>query len=246
MFTFLPLDKIAKLMEELREDPPKRVAQHALAQEFVRIVHGPLEAEAVATQHRQLFRSRSSTSEPTPPPTRPSKVPENLANTPQAGFLNRAAGNKYAPPVNFANMESNRVVLPRSLVLKQPLNRVLYNAGLVSSKSEGHRLITNKGVSIGSRPGESGPMSDALAFTPIKIWTPEKTSEFLIGGNLLIIKIGKWKLKLIEIIDDAEFEEKGLDAPGWKDFKENKEDGEDVEPTIKKVKGRNYRRSYDN
>jgi tyrosyl-tRNA synthetase len=239
MFTFLPLEDIKALMEKQREDPSKRVAQHKLAEEFVEIVHGPIEAKAAATQHRQLFRPRSSTSEPTPPPTRPSNAPPSY---PAADFVNRAAGNKFAPPVNYANMESNRVTLPRSLVLEQPLNKVLYNAGLVSSNSEGHRLIVGHGVTIGSRPGESGPMSDSLEFTPIRTWLPDKTPEFLIDGKLLIVKIGKWKLKLIEIVDDAEFEEKGLDAPGWQEFKELKANGKPIkdepEPQPEKKKAR--------
>ncbi|EED20413.1 tyrosyl-tRNA synthetase, mitochondrial precursor (tyrosine--tRNA ligase) (tyrrs) [Talaromyces stipitatus ATCC 10500] len=226
MFTFLPLDKITQLMEETRQDPSKRVAQHALAREFVDIVHGPIEAEAAATQHRQLFRPRSSISEPTPPPTQPSNIPPHLANDPKYSFMNRAAGNKFAKPTNYKNMESNRVTLPRSLVLEQPLAKVLYNAGLVVSNSEGHRLIVGKGVSVGSRPGDSGQMSDALEFTPIKTWVPAKTPDFLIDGNLLIIKIGKWKLKLIELIDDEEFDKRGLDVPGWAEFKEKKAAGQ--------------------
>lgn len=241
MFTFLPLDRIAQLMEELKQDPSKRVAQHALAREFVEIAHGPAEAEAAATQHRQLFRPRSSISAPTPPPTRPSNVPPEHANTPQASFLNRAAGNKYAPPTTYANMEMNRVTLPRSLVFEQPLHKVLYNAGMVSSNSEGHRLIVGRGVYIGSRPGDSGQMSDALEFTPIKTWLPERTPDFLID-NLLIIKIGKWKLKLIEIIEDEDFESRGLDVPGWQEFKERKAQGkseyEDIpvnDFTVKKI-----------
>lgn len=237
MFTFLPLDKIASLMEEMKKNPSSRVAQHALAREFVDIVHGPIEAEAAATQHRQLFRPRSSTSEPTPPPTRPASIPANLATDPQYSFMNRASGNKFAAPIGFKNMEANRVTLPRSLVLEQPLNKVLYNAGMVASNSEGHRLIVGRGVSIGSRPGDSGPMSDALEFTPIRTWVPEKTPDFLIDGSLLIIKIGKWKLKLIEVIEDEEFEKRGLDVPGWAEFKEKKatrptdskvEDAEDI------------------
>lgn len=226
MFTFLPLEKIAEIMAESTQDPSKRVAQHALAKEFVDIVHGPIEAEAAATQHRQLFRPRSSTSEPTPPPTQPPNIPANLASNPKYSFMNRAAGNPYAKPLNYKNMESNRVLLPRSLVLEQPLGKVLYNAGLVSSNSEGHRLIVGRGVSIGSRPGDSGQMSDSLEFTPIRTWVPGKNAQFLIDGNLLIVKIGKWKLKLIELIDDEEFEKQGLDVPGWAEFKEKKAAGE--------------------
>ncbi|KAH8693855.1 tyrosyl-tRNA synthetase mitochondrial precursor [Talaromyces proteolyticus] len=222
LFTFLPLEEITKIVEKHTEDPSKRVAQHTLAREFLELVHGRQEAETTALQHQQLFRPRSSTAEPTPPPTRASNMPESFAKKPEAGFTNVGAGNIYAPQVNYTNMQNQTVKLPRSLVLGQTLNKVLYSAGLVSSNNEGHRLIANNGASIGSRPGDSGPMSDALAFTPIRPWVAQKTEEFLIEGKLIIFKIGKWKLRVVELVDDAEFEAQGLKAPGWEEFKLNK------------------------
>lgn len=225
MFTFLPLEEIAQIMEQQKMDPPSRVAHHALAREFIEIVHGRDTAKKTALQHQQLFRSRSSTAEPTPPPTTGSGIPESFAQKPEAKFLNRAAGNKYAPPVNYENMSTGTVLLPRSLVLGQTLNKVLYNAGLVSSYSEGHRLIANNGARIGSRPGDSGRMQEALAFTPIQPWVKERTTDFLIDDKLLIFKIGKWRMKMVELIDEAEFEAKGLSAPGWAEFKTRRAEG---------------------
>ncbi|KAL1965888.1 hypothetical protein VTN77DRAFT_5021 [Rasamsonia byssochlamydoides] len=223
MFTFLPLPEIAKIMEEQNKDPSKRVAQHRLAREFVEIVHGPLEAEAAELQHRQLFRPRSSTAAPTPAPARASQVPESYARSPQAQYWNPASGNKYALQTSYANMPSVRITLPRSLVLEQPFHKVLYNAGLVASKSEGHRLIANGGAYVGSRPGESGSMSDDLAFTPIKTWPAEKNREFIIDDNLLVLKVGKWKFKMVNIVSDEEFEKQGLTVPGWEEFKQERE-----------------------
>lgn len=155
MFTFLPLPKIAEIMAEQIQDPSKRVAQHTLAHEFLWLVHGKKEADAVATQHRQLFRSRTSTAEPTPLP-KVSSPPSSHANSPTAGFVNPQSGNKYAPQTNFANMGSPHVTLPRSLVFNQPFHKILWHAGLVASKSEGHRIVANKGAYVGSRPGEIG------------------------------------------------------------------------------------------
>ena len=215
MFTFLPLPEIVKIMEQQNADPSKRVAQHALAFEFVELIHGRQEAEAVSMQHRQLFRPRESTAEPTPLAQAGRQPPAGHLNSPTASFVNPQAGNRYAPQTNFSNMPSVNVTLPRSLVYDQPFNRVLWHAGLVSSKSEGHRIIKNAGAYVGSRPGESGPMSDELSFTPIKPWTAEKTAEFVQGGSLLILKLGKWKVKLVNIISDEDFKERGLTAPGW-------------------------------
>jgi tyrosyl-tRNA synthetase len=240
MLTFLPLEEIAKIMEKQRSDPPSRIAHHTLAQEFVEITHGRDTAQKTALQHQQLFRSRSSTAQPTPPPTTGPRMPETYAHKPEAKFLNRAAGNIHAPPVTYESMSTGTVLLPRPLVLEQTLNKVLYNAGLVSSYSEGHRLIANKGAHIGSRAGDSGAMNDALSFTPIHPWVKERTPDFLIDEKLLIFKVGKWRMKMVELIDEAEFEAKGLTAPGWEEFKKRRAEGkseyEDMPQTDFKIR----------
>lgn len=216
LFTFIPLPEIAAVMEEQNKDPSKRVAQHLLAYEFVELVHGKEEADAVSLQHRQLFRSRSSTGEPSPMP----RTPNTTGNpqSPTAKFETPQSGNKFASQTNFANMPNVKVTLPRSLVYKQQFNKILWSAGLVSSKSEGHRVIVNNGAYVGSRPGDSGPMSDDLAFTPIRPWPSEKTEQYIIGDNLLMLKLGKWKFKMVEIISDEDFRERGLTAPGWEEL----------------------------
>ncbi|KAI9042655.1 tyrosine--tRNA ligase MSY1 [Aspergillus affinis] len=214
MFTFIPIPEITKIMEEQVKDPSKRVAQHALASEFVELIHGKQEADAVATQHRQLFRSRSSTAEPTPMP-KTTRAPAKNSNLPTASFDNPQAGNAHAPQVNFTNMPSIQVTLPESLVYNQPLHKVLWSAGLVASKSEGHRIAGNKGAYVGSRGGDSGMMSDDLSFTPITSWPGSKTKEFIVDGKLLFLKLGKWKFKTVTIVSDEEYKQLGLSAPGW-------------------------------
>ncbi|KAJ5142853.1 Aminoacyl-tRNA synthetase class Ic [Penicillium bovifimosum] len=223
LFTFIPLPEIATIMEEQNKDPSKRIAQHKLASEFVELVHGKAEADAVALQHRQLFRPRSSTAEPTPLP-KSSTPPASHALSPTAGFETPQSGNPYAPQTNWANMGDIKVTLPHSLVFGQPFNRILWSAGLVSSKGEGHRVIVNNGAKVGSRPGDSGPMSDQLSFTPIRPWDAEKTKDFVLDGNLLMLKLGKWKFKAVHIVSDDEFRAQGLTAPGW-------EPAEATEPT---------------
>ncbi|CAG8228682.1 unnamed protein product [Penicillium olsonii] len=219
LFTFIPLPEIAKIMEEQNKDPSKRVAQHALASEFVELVHGKQEADAVALQHRQLFRPRGSTAAPTPLP-KTSTPPASHLRSITAGFETPQSGNPYAPQTNFANMGDMKVTLPESLVFNQPFNKVLWSAGLVSSKGEGHRVIVNNGAKVGSRPGDSGPMTDQLSFTPIRIWGAEKTKEFVLNGNLLMLKMGKWKFKSVNIVSDEEFRSQGLTAPGWEELNE--------------------------
>ncbi|PLN82956.1 tyrosyl-tRNA synthetase mitochondrial precursor [Aspergillus taichungensis] len=214
MFTFLPVSEIAKIMEEQNKDPSTRVAQHALAAEFVELIHGKEEADAVALQHRQLFRPRSSTAEPTPLPRTPS-APGGHPQSPTFGFSNPQSGNKYAPQTNFANMPSVNVTLPRSLVYGQTFNKILWSAGLVTSKAEGFRIVNNKGAYVGSRPGNSGAMEDQLTFTPITSWKAEETEKFIHDGTHLFLKLGKWKFKIVNIVSDEEFKARGLTAPGW-------------------------------
>ncbi|THC99738.1 hypothetical protein EYZ11_000788 [Aspergillus tanneri] len=222
MFTFLPLPEIAKIMEEQNQDPSKRVAQHALASEFVELIHGKAEADAVAIQHRQLFRSRSSTAEPSPL-LKTSGIPANYAKSPASAFANPQSGNKYAAQTNFANMPSIQVTLPKSLVYNQQFHKILWSAGMVSSKSEGHRVASNKGAYVGSRPGDSGHMTDSLTFTPILTWPAERTKEFIVDSNKLFLKLGKWKFKVVTIVSDEEFKQLGLSAPGWEPEKQEPE-----------------------
>ncbi|KAL4962133.1 tyrosine--tRNA ligase MSY1 [Aspergillus stella-maris] len=223
MFTFIPIPKIAEIMEEQNQDPSKRVAQHALAYEFVHLIHGKNEAEAVAMQHRQLFRPRSSTAEPTPfSQLRPIARHPNAKT---AEFINPAAGNEFAPQTNWANMPSARVTLPESLVINNTFNKVLWSAGLVSSKGEGVRLITGKGATVGSKPGlmkrqTGGDMPDELKFTPIKTWDAEKTQEFILEDNVMILKVGKWKMKIVQVVSDEEYRKLGLSAPGWEELEQ--------------------------
>lgn len=225
LFTFVPLPEIAAVMEQQNKDPSKRVAQHLLAYEFVALVHGKDEADAVSLQHRQLFRSRSSTSEPSPMPRNPNPAAGN-PQSPTAGMENPQSGNKYASQTNFANMPNVMVTLPKSLVYNQQFNKILWSAGLVSSKSEGHRVIVNNGAYVGSRPGDSGPMSDDLAFTPIRPWPSEKTQQYINDNDLLMLKLGKWKFKMVKIVSDEEFREQGLAAPGWEEVNKPTDEAE--------------------
>lgn len=199
-------------MEQQNQDPSKRVAQHRLAYEFVYLIHGRDEADAVSLQHRQLFRSRSSTGEASPLPLNPKLSREDRSET--AGMMTPQSGNPFASQANFANMGNFNVTLPRSLVHNQPFNKILWSAGLVSSKGEGHRVIKNNGATVGCKPGTGAAMGDNLTFMPLRIWPAEKTEEFIVDDHLMV-KMGKWKLRMIRIISDEDFRAQGLTAPGW-------------------------------
>ena len=55
MFTTVPLEEIASVMEEHRRDPARRAAQRRLAREVTGLVHGEAEAERADTLSRGAF-----------------------------------------------------------------------------------------------------------------------------------------------------------------------------------------------
>ena len=109
---------------------------------------------------------------------------------------------------------------------KQPLSRILWSAGLVASKSEGNRLIINGGVYIGGKAHGKQQMGDELSYTAADTkkarW--EELEKYIVrgdeeegGGDLLILRTGKWRVKIVRVVSDEEFRERGLKAPGWEE-----------------------------
>lgn len=99
---------------------------------------------------------------------------------------------------------------------------MLYHAGMVKSRSEGHRLVTNKGVYLGALPSAGGTMGNQLEFSPAFNWQGNEIVKYTIGGDTLIVRVGKWNVKIIKIISDEEYEAQGLTCPGWKEQVEEK------------------------
>ncbi|KAL8643922.1 MAG: hypothetical protein Q9226_008037, partial [Calogaya cf. arnoldii] len=225
LFSFIPTKEIDAIMTEHNEDASKRVAQSRLAHEILNIVHGAPETKAVEEQHGILFpRSKTSLREDAraanPKPESSKKpamhTPPRWADD-QNPLLNPYAGPSTPTP-------AGQIMLPRSLVLSQQPGRVLFAAGLVASRSEGHRLIAANGAYIGSVAGpQHRAMPDHVEFTPLKNWEEGYINRFIVNGSLLILRAGKWRVKVIKVVEDAEFEKSGLDVPGWKEFKEQKQ-----------------------
>lgn len=190
-------------MEEHNKAPPKRIAQHKLAQEVLKLVHGEQLANEAEQEHRNIFNKF------------PSPKPQNDGDRPESsGHVNKAVSSTSQ---NTAPTHS--LTLPKSLIYNQRIDRVLYHAGLVASRSEGARMVSKKGAYLGARPGGSGTMGEQVDFSPAANWDGKETEKYIIGGDTLILRVGKWKVKVIKIISDEEFEEQGLSAPGWKEDK---------------------------
>ncbi|KAL9037266.1 MAG: hypothetical protein Q9180_003818 [Flavoplaca navasiana] len=235
LFSFIPMQEINTIMSEHNEDPSKRIAQRRLAHEALDIIHGEEETKAVEEQHGLLFpksktaikkEARAANPRVSPDAKPITHKPPRWAND-QNPLLNPYAGPTKPTP-------AGQCILPRSLVLSQQIGRVLFAAGLVSSRSEGHRLIAAKGAYIGSVAGpEHRAMPDHVEFTPIKNWEDEYINNFIINENLLILRAGKWRVRVIKVVEDGEFEKLGLDVPGWKELKEKKEQMGEVEREVK-------------
>ncbi|KAL9001713.1 MAG: hypothetical protein Q9188_005325 [Gyalolechia gomerana] len=218
LFTFMPLKDIEATMDEHTLDPSKRVAQRQLAREVLLIVHGKDKVEAVEAQHGLLFRPSTNTVKGEGGVAKTDNGSTNSKpKNPDMNFLfNKAAGpDKPAAAGN--------VILPKSMVVRQQIGRIFYAAGLVSSRSEGHRLSAAKGAYVGSLPGQQGGMPDHVEFTPALNWKNHYVNKFIIDGKLLILRAGKWKVKIVRIVEDEEFERLGLDAPGWEEVKRERQ-----------------------
>jgi len=211
LFTFLPLSEIQNIMAEHRLDESGRIAQHKLAKEFVELAHGLAAAEEAEAQHRQFHRKNLSLRELKAAAQRPKMDPK----TGKPEDLHPSL-NKHAQPFRMEDQSSMRISLPRSLVIGQPLSRILWSAGLVASRSEGQRLVNNGGVYIGARSDAKGGMDDAVSYTPARDSKWESLSKYVIDEELLILRVGKWKIKIISIVPDDKYEETGLSCPGWK------------------------------
>lgn len=114
--------------------------------------------------------------------------------------------------------DSQRISLPMSLVHKTPFSRILYHAGLAATKSEGARAISKGGAYVASAsPNASTHRDGELNFVPIK----DQVASEMVRDGLLILRIGKWKVRVVQVVPDEDFEALGQEAPGWTEYKSN-------------------------
>ena len=144
--------------------------------------------------------------------------------------------NRFAPQNNPNDTTATtHVTLPKSMVDQQSMAKVLFSAGLVASRSEGHRLLENKGAYIGRRSSNREAMGDDLSFVPATLNDPGQTWRNVIKDRdldfenpmdekdeegILILRTGKWKIRIIRIVSDKKFDTLGLPDPaGWSETK---------------------------
>ncbi|KAI9807893.1 MAG: hypothetical protein M1825_005199 [Sarcosagium campestre] len=195
LFTFIPIPKLERIMSQHNEDASKRIAQHLLAREVIQLVHGDVEASTAQAQHGAMF---------------------GRGRAPTLAAIGAASPSSSAGPPNSGNISSRHTILPKSLVKNKPFARVLHSAGLTESHSEAHRLIAIQGGAYVGHRDSGQEMGDEVRYARIRqSWTPEQTEDYIQEGDLLLLRVGKWKIKIIKIVEDDEFERLDLDAPGW-------------------------------
>ncbi|CAK7226782.1 tyrosyl-tRNA synthetase [Sporothrix curviconia] len=210
LFTFMPLEHIAGLMAEHAADPGKRVPQHALAFEVVALVHGHAEAQAAQERHRLTYAPRSK---------KDGEAAEGVAEATHEHEHEHEHDPESAHPVTLNTAPQVDLQLPRALFKEGKVARILYAAGLVNSVSEGNRLAIRKGAYVGASPGQSAKVNKGmpltqLDFTPVHLWFPEDTKNFIIDDKYMVLRRGQHNVRIIEIVSDEEWEQSGRTYPG--------------------------------
>ncbi|KAI9640030.1 tyrosyl-tRNA synthetase [Ciborinia camelliae] len=221
LFTFMPIEKITTLMEEHMKEPSKRQAQHALARDFLELVHGEPAAKEAELQHRLRF----------------SKSDSHGSVKELQDELERTQDRMASASMNASNRPKADLKLPHSFIYTRSIARILVAAGLCASATEANRLCGASGVYIGgSRPLGYVGKDDVLTFTPIKRWQNQDTLHYLIDGKMLVLRRGKANIRIIKVVPDKEYIAEGLAFPGIEEWIREKtpkvldEEGEIIEP----------------
>ncbi len=118
IYTFLPLQEINLLMELHRRNPAERQAQETLARLVTEIVHGPAATAQAVAATDALFGDRAFDS------LSREEMSVAIAEAPSVTLSRKELGNGFS------------------------LAEALVTGGLASSKSDAHRLISGKGITL--------------------------------------------------------------------------------------------------
>lgn len=233
LFTFLSLEEIELLMSQQRQDESKRIAQHILAREIVELAHGAAEAKKAETAHKEAFSSGTNTfalgslrnaltifnKESTTAESLETKEERLLAYKKAYAASSTTQATAGTTHARAKTDTSNVVTLPITLLQAGSFPRVLYAAGLASSKSEAHRLIAKKGAYVVAPNSGSIENPTALKWTPIEAANVADPNHFLLDWEALVLRSGKSKIQICRMVLEEEFEAEGLTCPGWEEFK---------------------------
>jgi tyrosyl-tRNA synthetase len=228
LFTFLSLDDISLIMGQQRQDESRRVAQHILAREIVELAHGTVEAKKAETAHKEVFShgtntfalgalrkamSGTETAEASSTRTASKKDKELLAYKKAYAASSTSQATSGTAHEQTKDTRDDLVTLPMTMLQPGSFPRVLHAAGLVSSKSEAHRLIAKKGAYVVVPNSGSPEDPTALQWINIEAGATADPSHFLVDWHALILRSGKSKVQICRIVTDEQFETEGLTAP---------------------------------
>lgn len=57
-----------------------------------------------------------------------------------------------------------------------------------------------------------------LTFRPLGTVKHGMIDGYVAQTGVVVLRVGKWKVRVVQVVDDAEFEKSGLSAPGWDEF----------------------------
>ena len=204
LFTFLPLESIATLMAEQRANPEKRAAQHTLAREFLHLAHGSTAAKETAELHRARAAERKTISisgllqqrtREVEAAVKRSSVPDYMRGPPAGRML--AGVGKVPETVSVA----------RRFLEENSFPSVLQHVGLVGSRSEGHRLITNKGAYVACDTASDALDADHLTWRPITSpikGAPAGHVKWEGENGLLVLRSGKWNVRIVRVFSEPD------------------------------------------
>lgn len=189
MFTMVSLEEITKVMELHAADPGKRVAQHLLASEVVELVHGAKVQAETRAQHSTL------------------RVPTlaSILSTTSAKDNAEASSTSKGTDPNA----SERILLPQACVHGHSLSRILFFAGLAETRNAAQKMVQRGGVYVATLPTSPSAGAEdqqALGFVAIKESARSAMNGYLLRDNLLVLRLGKWKIRIIEVVPNAEYQ----------------------------------------
>ena len=111
------------------------------------------------------------------------------------------------------------VTIPNTIAQLGTFSQVLHAAGLVSSKSEGARLIKGKGAYVVVPNSGTTNNPNGLRWTHIPDSQVKFPMEYLVDQSAIVLRTGKSKIKICRVIPDEQFEAHKLNCPGWTDLK---------------------------
>jgi len=237
-------------MQQQEKDASKRIAQHLLAKEIVSLAHGASSAMRAEKAHKEAFSDgtytfslsalRKSLDDISTEDTssnqsiKPELNSQTLNILAYKKSLVAKAGAQITSAASTESAKStkndaNIITLPDTLLQMGSFPRVLYAAGLVTSASEGHRLIKSKGAYVVLPNSGSVENPNGLAWEQIPTSISETDpNHYLIDWEALVIRSGKSKIQVVRIVQEQRFEAEGLSFPGWEEFKAKRAKDTDV------------------